>query len=198
MMNFDLSKVISSLKKGEVIVYPTDTIYGLGADIYNKDAISKVFEIKKRPKNNPLSVAVSSLNDLKNIAIVDKRVEQFVRNFLPGKLTLILNKKSIVPDFVTSGLNKIAVRIPNNPIALEIIKNFGPITATSANIHGKDTPSIVKKINMQFKKEISIYVDYGKLIGIPSTIADLSEGKIQILREGEISKKYILERLKNE
>jgi L-threonylcarbamoyladenylate synthase len=197
MDQIDLSKAISALKNGEVVVYPTDTLYGLGADIYNKDAVSKVFEIKKRSRNNPLSVAVFDLDELDKIAFVDDRVKQLVNAFLPGKLTLILNKKSSVPNYVTAGLDKIAVRIPDNLITLKLTKDFGPITATSANIHGEETPSIISKINMQFKEKIAVYIDYGKLAGKPSTIVDVTSDEIQIIREGEISKKDILDLIKN-
>ena len=114
MYKSDISKAISALKNGDIIVYPTDTLYGLGADIYNNDAVRKVFKIKKRPLNNPLSVAVSDFCELEKIAFADERTQQLVKQFLPGKLTLILKKKKNVSNIVTSGLDKGLAHLQKN------------------------------------------------------------------------------------
>ena len=197
MDNLDFSEAIDALKKGKIIVYPTDTLYGLGADIYNETAVLKVFQIKKRSFDNPLSVAVSSIDELEKIAFLNEASRRLVEAFLPGKLTLILNKKSIVPDIVTAGLEKVAVRIPNNKVALKLLSEFGPLTATSANIHDKKTPVIIKDIIMQFNKgEIGSYLDIGKVNGKPSTIVDAAEKNIKILRLGAISETEILDAIK--
>ena len=119
--------------------------------------------------------------------------------FLPGKLTIILEKKDVVSNLVTGGLKKVAVRIPDNKIALEILSRFGPITATSANIHGTETPNLINDISNQFSSEdIEVYIDDGKLEGLPSTIVDASGQDIVIIREGAIKKEEILEAIKNE
>lgn len=189
----DISKAISALKNGDIIVYPTDTLYGLGADIYNDDAVRKVFKIKKRPLNDPLSVAVSDFCELEKIAFTDDCSQKLVKQFLPGKLTLILKKKKIISNIVTGGLDKIAVRIPDNKIALELLSSFGPITATSANIHGLKTSYNINEINMQFKENVAIYLDNGRLEGRPSTIIDLTDTSIRIIRKGAIPEKDILD-----
>ena len=106
----NLSKAITALLNGRLIVYPTDTLYGLGADIFNEEAIKKVFEIKKRPLDAPLPVAVSDSEMCKKISKLDKRSEKLIDIFLPGKVTLVLEKKDIVPDIVTGGLKKVAIR----------------------------------------------------------------------------------------
>lgn len=194
----DLSEAISALYKGEIIVYPTDTLYGLGADIFNESAVKKIFRIKKRPLIIPLSIAVSSILDLEEVAYVDKRTRLIVEKFLPGKLTLILEKKDSVLDLITSNSKKVAIRIPDNKIALSLLKQFGPLTCTSANIHGKDTPTVINDINMQFtKKDVSVLLDDGEIKGKPSTIIDISTKKPKIIREGDIFKNEILEVLKN-
>jgi L-threonylcarbamoyladenylate synthase len=194
MDKLELSKAITALLNGKVIVYPTDTLYGLGADIYNDDAVRKIFEIKKRPNSIPLPVAVSDFDELKKIAFVDDKTQHLAESFLPGKLTLILNKKDCVPDVVTSKLDKVAVRIPDNKIALELLSKFGPLTVTSANIHGTKTPGIISDISMQFKDDdVAVYLDIGELDGQPSTIVDMTEKKIKIVREGAISKRDILD-----
>lgn len=192
MSNFNLTSVISALNKGEVIVYPTDTLYGLGADIYNDSAVKKIYLYKKRSFNKPLSIAVSSVEDLKTVAYVDDRIIRVAETFLPGKLTLILKKKNIISDILTSGRNDVAVRIPDNNIALKILSVFGPVTCTSANIHGIPTPNKIKDIKIQFKDKINIYIDVGELKNKPSTIVDMSGEKVMILREGAIPSKIIL------
>ena len=197
MIESDISKAIYALKNGDVIVYPTDTLYGLGADIHNDHAIRKVFRIKKRPFNDPLSVAVSDFDEVEKIAKTDERTQKLVEQFLPGKLTLILEKKSSVSDTITGGLKNIAIRIPDNKIAMEILSNFGPITATSANIHGLKTPYIINEINMQLKENVAVYLDDGKLEGEPSTIVDLTNNEVKILRKGAIPEKDVLDAISN-
>lgn len=198
MDELNLSKAIKALSQGEIIVYPTDTLYGLGADIFNDNAVRKIFEIKRRPSNDPLPVAVSNLQELEKIAYIDDKNRELVESFLPGKLALILKKKDCVSDVITGGFDKVAVRIPDNKIALKLLTDFGPITATSANIHGKKTPGIINDIKMQFKeKDVSIYLDIGKLIGEPSTIVDMAGEQIRIIREGAITKKEIMDAIKN-
>jgi L-threonylcarbamoyladenylate synthase len=194
MQELILSKALSALSKGQVIVYPTDTLYGLGADIYNKDAVKNVFKIKNRPFNFPISVAVSCIEDLEKIAYVNNKIKKIIDHFLPGKLTIILKKKKTIPSIVTSNKDNIAIRIPDNNIALELLSNFGPLTCTSANIHGKPTPTVINDIQMQFKdSNISVYIDNGKLQSKASTIIDLTFDKPIIIREGAITKKEIMD-----
>ena len=197
MIELNISRAVSALKNGDIIVYPTDTLYGLGADINNDDAVRKVFEVKKRPFNDPLSVAVSDFAELEKIADADERTRKLVKQFLPGKLTLILKKKESISDMVTGGLGKVAIRIPNNKIALEILTSFGPITATSANIHGLKTPYIINEINMQLKENVAVYLDNGRLKGQPSTIVELTDNQVKIVRKGAIPEKDISDAILN-
>jgi L-threonylcarbamoyladenylate synthase len=198
MSKQDLNKAFSALSNGELIVYPTDTIYGLGADVFNKKAVKKLFEVKKRPFNLPVSVAVSCVKDIEKIAFTDEKTRKIVDMFLPGSITIILEKKKIIPDIVTSSMDKIGIRIPDNKIALDLLSNFGPLTCTSANIHGCKTPNVISDIIMQFKPDdISVYIDDGKLEGKPSTIVDLTREKPRILRQGTISEKHIMDAIDN-
>ena len=191
-----LSKAISSLSKGRIIVYPTDTLYGLGADIFNKEAVKQVFKIKNRPLSLPISIAVSCIEDLDKIAYVDNKIKKIIDIFLPGKLTIIIKKRKSVPSIITSGKENIAIRIPNNIKALQILSDFGPLTCTSANIHGKATPTNINDIQMQFKDvDISVYINDGELKDMASTIVDLTGKKPLILREGVITKKEIMDRI---
>jgi L-threonylcarbamoyladenylate synthase len=194
MNRVDLSKAIKVLHEGGVIVYPTDTLYALGADIFNENAVRKVFEIKKRPWDNPLPVAVSSFKNIEDVAFMNKSIVRLAECFLPGALTLILNKKSSVPTVVTGGLEKVAVRIPDNKVALEILSKFGPLTVTSANIHGEKTLGLINDIKTQFNvDDVAVYLDYGELHGLPSTIVDMTMKEPKIIREGAITKSEIMD-----
>ncbi|RLF28644.1 MAG: threonylcarbamoyl-AMP synthase [Thermoplasmata archaeon] len=193
---FNLTDTVKALENGEIIVYPTDTLYALGADIYNTEAVKKVFKIKKRPFSIPLPIAVADLQWIKKIALVNNTAWKLAEHFLPGPLTLVLRKrKDTKLDIVTANQNKIAIRIPNNKIALNILSHFGPLTATSANIHGKKTPHVINEIKMQFSehRDIALYIDYGHLNSKPSTIMDLTSEKPVIIRKGVITKKNILD-----
>lgn len=194
MQRIELSKAIEALQNGDIVVYPTDTLYAFGVDIYNKDAVKKVFKVKKRPLDNPLPIAVSNLVDIEKIAFVSDIARDLAEYFLPGPLTMILNKKSVVLDVVTGGLDNVAVRIPDNDVALELLSRYGPITVTSANVHGKEVPDIISDIKMQFNSDdVAVYLDYGKLNGLPSTIVDMTAGKPRIVRDGAITKEEILD-----
>jgi L-threonylcarbamoyladenylate synthase len=193
MKKVELSNAIAALSRGDVIVYPTDTLYALGADIYNEDAVKKVFKIKRRPRNLPLPIAVSNFKEMEKIAYTNDLVKTVVEQLLPGELTVLLFKKDKVSNAITTGSNKVAVRIPGNDIALDLLSKFGPLTVTSANIHRQKTPYVINDITMQFSKDIQVYLDYGKLDGKPSTIIDLTSKDLVIVRQGSITEKEILD-----
>ncbi len=193
MKRSDLSDAIKALNNGEAVVYPTDTLYALGADIYNEGAVKKIFEIKRRPYSCPFPVAVANFDEIDKISYTNDLVKRVAKRFLPGPLTLILKKKDSVSSIVTGGLDKIAVRIPKNDVALNLLSRFGPLTATSANIHGKKTSYVIKDLKMQFSSEISVYLDDGRLDAKPSTIVDLTSKKPIIVRKGPIKKEEIME-----
>ena len=187
-----LSKALKALNEGRIVVYPTDTLYAMGSDVFNELAVKNIFKIKKRPFNIPIPIAVSNIDDIENIAYLNDNARKLIDYFLPGGLTIILNKKKCIPDIVTSNLNKIAIRIPKNDVALELLSNSGPLTVTSANVHGLKTPENIEDIKMHLNdSNIAIYMDYGNLFGKPSTIVDVSSNSLKIIREGIISKKEI-------
>ena len=192
MLKANLSKAIELLKRGDIIVYPTDTQYAFGVDIWNDDSIKKVFKIKNRPNINPLPIAVAKYDDIAKLTYNNKYVKKICDHFLPGQLTIILYKKENISNVLTAGKDKIAIRIPNNNIALELLGKFGPLTVTSANFHGKKTQSTIENIYLQFKDNINCYLDYGMLNNNPSTIVDLTFKKPTIVRQGTISLKDIL------
>lgn len=174
MHKVELSKIFDALNSEDIIVYSTDTLYALGVDVYNEKAVRKVFKIKKRSLDSPLPVVVSNLSCIEKIAYIDNTTRRLAENFLPAPLTLILNKKNIITDVVTCGLKKVAVRIPSNILALNLLSNYGPLTVTSANIHGKKVPGIISEIKLQFDvNDITLYINSGRLIDLPSTIVDI-------------------------
>ena len=191
MKKDDHLKAMTALRKGQPIIYPTDTLYALGVDIYNQSAVRKIFEIKKRPLTVPLPVAVHSVEAIDKIACMNTIAQRVCETFLPGSITIILKKKSMVPDIVTGGSHTIAVRVPNHPIAKRLLSEFGPITVTSANIHKKKTHGIIKDILKQLKTDIPVCLHDGRLEGIPSTIVDFSKTKPRIVREGSITAKEV-------
>lgn len=193
-MQNEIRKAIRLLKQGELIVYPTDTLYGLGADIFNEEAIKKVYEVKKRPFDLPLSIAIASVDEINEYAYMNEIAYKIAHEFLPGAITIILKKRKVIPDIIAK--EKIGIRIPANEIALKIAKEL-PITATSANIHGKNPPKEIKEAKEQLGDKIALYIDGGKLLGKPSTIVDVSEGKIKIIREGAIRRGEIWKIMKN-
>jgi len=194
----DIQQSIRALKQGKLIVYPTDTLYALGADIFDENAVKKVFSVKKRPLDNPLPVAVASLNQMKNIGEVTTAIKKVVNHFLPGPLTLITKKTS--SHFVGSNASKtIAVRIPNHAVALALLHEYGPLTVTSANIHGLPPQSTIIKILHQIGKEnIASVIDVGPLESYPSTIVDMTQDPFVILRKGIISKQQIRDAIDDE
>lgn len=193
MKKNDFSAAIKALNKGEPIIYPTDTLYALGADIYNETAVKKVFNIKRRPYSIPLPVAVSSIKAIETIAFMNDTARIVSERFLPGSVTIILKKKPSVPAIVTGGFDTIAIRIPHHNIALKLLSIFGPLTVTSANIHQKKTQGLIKDILQQLETSIPVCLHDGRKEGTASTIVDLSMKKPRVVREGSISEKELLD-----
>jgi L-threonylcarbamoyladenylate synthase len=181
-----LSHAVNAIQQGKLIVYPTDTLYGMGASIFKQDAITSIFQIKGRPFSLPLPIAVAHLKMLSEYVELTSLAQKLARKFLPGKLTLVCKKKPVITDLITSGNDTVAVRIPQDEIALHLI------IATSANIHSQKTPNSISEIRKLFKPEdIEVYVDGGPRNGAPSTIVDVTSHQPRILREGSISKERI-------
>lgn len=178
------------LKLGNLVAFPTETVYGLGADGLNPIAVSKIFETKKRPTFNPLILHINSMQMLNRIAwLKEKKIEKLLDKFWPGPLTIILPKKEIVPDIVTAGLETVAVRMPNNKIALQLIKELGnPIAAPSANSFGKLSPTTAEHVAKQLSEKVDIILDGGSCnVGVESTIVKITKDKNYLLRPGGIS-----------
>lgn len=195
-MEMSLEKIGTRLKKGELIIYPTDTVYGVGG-VLKEDTLKKIYEAKTRSFSSPLIALVNSLDRVDEIAIISgehrEKINKLIERFWPGGLTIILKKRENVPAIMVSNGETVGVRMPNHKLALDIIESAGGILATtSANISGEATPSSFVEISPVFKERVDIVIDGGKCpIGTASTIIDMSKSKISILREGSISKEEI-------
>jgi len=194
--NADIDGMAKILKAGGLVVYPTDTLYGLGADPFNDSAVKKVFLTKNRPFDMPLSIAVSDVRMLESVAVVNDSARRLIAKFLPGPLTILLTKKPSVSDLLSSGDNQIGIRIPAHPLALKLIKKVGPITSTSANLHSKPDPTTIDMAKKDLGSSVDLYIDCGKTKHqLGSTIVDVSEGDVEIVRAGVISKEEIVHAL---
>jgi L-threonylcarbamoyladenylate synthase len=180
-----IKKCADVIKSGGTVVFPTETVYGLGADAFNADACAKIFKAKNRPRDNPLIVHISSMEMLDKVAYIDNDLREKMVRIWPSPLTLLLKKKDTVPDIVSAGLDTVCVRFPDNRIALDLIESSGPIAAPSANISTK--PSIVDSATaiMELDGRVDIIIDAGRVkYGVESTILDCTVKPCRILRAG--------------
>ena len=189
------------IKNGGLVAFPTETVYGLGADALNESAVKKVYAAKGRPSDNPMIVHISSRDDLTKLALeITQDMELIMGAFWPGPMTMVVRKKSIVPLVTTGGLDTVAVRMPNNQIALDLITQAGvPIAAPSANISGKPSPTSAEHVIDDLEGKIdAILVGENCKVGIESTVIDMTEEIPMILRPGIITAEAFSEVLKKE
>lgn len=193
-----INKAASSLKSGKVLVYPTDTLYGLGANALDEKAVSKIFKIKKQDRNKPISVIARDIPMAKRIACIDSRVEKILRNIWPGPITIILRKKDVIPFVLTADSETVGVRIPSFRFVKDLMGSVDfPITATSANISGEKDLLNPKDILAKFldaEYSPDIFIDAGKIKNPePSTIIDLTTQTPKIVRIGVVGKDKMLD-----
>lgn len=174
--------------KGGLVVYPTETVYGLGCDPFNVEAVKRVFKVKGK-RRKPLPVLASSLNHIERIAYMSQDGKKIAEKFWPGSLTLIFPKKPVLPDVVTCNIDTVGVRIPKHKIALQLISlSNGLLIGTSANKTGEEPPRTVHEAAQKLKEEVDVFLDGGPTsLGRPSTVADFTSKKPRILREGPVS-----------
>ena len=193
-----LSEVCRDVLDGKIVVFPTETVYGLGASIYRSDALRRIFIAKNRPMDNPLIVHISKKEHLYEVAVdVSSNILKLIDVAWPGPLTLILKKSSSVPLEATAGLSTVAVRMPAHPVAEILINCTGPIAAPSANISGRPSPVTSHHILVDMFGRADMIVDAGDTIfGIESTIVDISTEPPRLLRPGAMPIEKIVELLK--
>lgn len=183
-----LDRYIQLLREGEIVAFPTETVYGLGADAWNPSAVQKVFKKKGRPSDNPLIVHVDTIPAVEQFAReVSDEARTLMHHFWPGPLTLIFKKKAEVLDLVTAGLDTVAIRWPKHPLSQELIAQAGPLVAPSANSSGRPSPTRAEHVREDFGEDFPV-IDAGKTaIGLESTVLDLSATPYRIYRPGAIS-----------
>ena len=184
----ELEKTIEVLKNGGIIIIPTDTVYGIACDIENENAIRKIFKLKERNNNKPICVLTSSVEKIKKIAYINEHENKLIKKYMPGALTIILKKKDNVSNILTSNLNTIGVRIPNDKIALKILDKLDfPLAVTSANISGDEAGIKIEDFIDYFNNKVDIIINGGKTnLKVSSTIIKVIDKKINVLREGTI------------
>lgn len=176
------------IRSGNLVAIPTETVYGLAADAFNIQAVLKTFEKKGRPVDNPLIIHINSVDQLNRIAVsIPENAFVIADAFWPGPLTLVLNKQKNVPDIVTAGTSTVAVRMPDHPLTLEMIRLSGPVTAPSANRSGRPSPTKAEHVKNDYQDSVPILNGGNCRIGIESTVLDLTDEKPVILRPGAIS-----------
>lgn len=189
------------IAEGELVAFPTETVYGLGGDALDPDASRRIYAAKGRPSDNPLIVHIADFGDMKRVAReVPEQAKKLADAFWPGPLTMIVWKSDAVPEATTGGMQTVAVRMPNHPVALELIRRSGClIAAPSANTSGRPSPTEAQHVAEDLSGKIAMILDGGPVgIGIESTIIDLTEEKPMILRPGYITPEMLSEVLQEE
>lgn len=196
-----MQEAANLIRQGELVAFPTETVYGLGADALRPEASKKIYEAKGRPSDNPLIVHICKFEELERIAKeVPQQARRLAEAFWPGPLTMVVWKNKSVPYETTGGMETVAVRMPNHPVALALIEESGClIAAPSANTSGKPSPTEAAHVAVDMEGRIPMILDGGMVgIGIESTIVDLTEEKPMILRPGYITKEMLEEVLLEE
>lgn len=197
----EIAECARILVNGGVGIFPTETVYGIGANGLNSKSVKKIFNVKERPYNKPINLLVSDKDMIKSVAKNITELEwKIIDNFFPGPITIILKRKKCVPDIVVSGGDTVGIRMPEESITLELIKEAGvPLATPSANITGKKSGTNYDEIIKDFDKKVDFFIDSGpSRIGKPSTIVKVVDGEIVILRQGNITKEEILKKLNDE
>ncbi|MFC5971722.1 L-threonylcarbamoyladenylate synthase [Halomarina salina] len=173
-----LDRAADACRRGECVVYPTETVYGLGADALDPEAVERVFELKGRDRDKPVSLAVSEAGDLDDHVRLSERERAFAEAFLPGPVTLVAERRDAVPDVLTGGRDRVGVRVPDHEVALALLRRAGtPLTATSANRSGAGSARRVAEVDSSIR-DACVVLDAGETPGGGSTVVDVATGTI--------------------
>ena len=188
-----MDKIENILAAGGAVVLPTETVYGLFAQALNEEAVERVYELKRRPRDKALNLNVASLEEIYAFSKNQPTyLNQLYQAFLPGPLTIILQANDQVPTWINSGMDTVGFRIPKHSVTLDLIRKYGPLIGPSANLSGKVSGTSFQQIVMDFQEQVSGVEDDAALTGQDSTILDLSGEKARILRQGAITREDIL------
>ncbi|MBQ9419486.1 MAG: threonylcarbamoyl-AMP synthase, partial [Synergistaceae bacterium] len=191
-----ISQAAKIIRDGGLVAFPTETVYGLGADALNPEAVKKIYEAKGRPSDNPLILHVSNVEQVNELVFVNEAAEKLMADFWPAPLTLVMKAKNIIPSITRGGLDTAAIRMPNNPIALALIEAAQtPIAAPSANLSGRPSPTDFESVLHDMNGKIEMILDGGGVeVGIESTVIDITNPeKILMLRPGGMSREILEE-----
>lgn len=180
-----IRQVVGCLQQGGVIIYPTDTTYGIGCDIFNRKGVKKIFQIKKRDSRKPFSFICSDLAEISNYAQVSNFAFKIMKRHLPGAYTFVLDATKIVPDSLSTKQKTVGVRIPDNAICQAIVRELGhPLVTTSANVSGQVTPQDPRDIDEQMGRLVDFVIDGGISMDEASTVISLVNDQIEVIRQG--------------
>lgn len=184
----ELEEIVTVLDQDGLIVFPTDTVYGLACNCYSKKGIEKIFQVKKRDHKKPINVLTDSLEKIKEIAYVSAKEEELIEKYMPGALTVILDKKENIPGILTAELNTVGVRIPKDDIALEILRRVPyPLATTSVNESGESAGIQLSDFQELLEGKVEIMIDGGpSKLQVASTIIRVENNQIKVLREGSL------------
>jgi len=189
-----ITAAVAVLKKGGLVAFPTDTVFGLGALADNVEAIKRIYEVKQRPASQAMPLLLSSLDEVDSVAMeVSETARRLMRRFWPGGLTLVVKKAAWLPDVITAGGSSVAIRVPDHPVPLALIRQVGkPLVGTSANRSGEDSPITVEEVFSQLGGKIDMIIDDGTPV-LPgeSTILDVTVDPPRIIRQGVVSRSEI-------
>ncbi|ELY59517.1 Sua5/YciO/YrdC/YwlC family protein [Natronococcus amylolyticus DSM 10524] len=175
----ELESAATAIRAGELVVYPTETVYGLGANAVDSDAVERVFEAKGRDRSKPVSMAVPSAPSALDYVRATDREREFMARFLPGPVTVLCRRREVVPDELTAGEDRVGVRVPDHDLALRLCERAGtPITSTSANISGSGSVRRIDDLETSIREAVAVTIDGGETAGTESTVVDVSSGTI--------------------
>ncbi len=182
-----IKRAAEILRRGGLVAFPTETVYGLGCDAFNESAVRRVFEVKRRPPSKPLIIGVADRDEVYELAEVNSVGEKLMKLFFPGPLTLVFRKKDVIPDVVTGGSEKVAVRMPDHEIPLKLIETLRkPVVVPSANITGRPSPTDYTHVVEDLGDRIDAVITGECRVGIESTIVDVTVSPAKILRVGAV------------
>jgi L-threonylcarbamoyladenylate synthase len=184
MRRVTVEEAADLIEKGGVVVYPTETVYGVGADAFNEDAVNRVYDVKGRPHERPVSVAVADVSDIDTVARLNDEARRFVEQLLPGPVTPLVPRRDDVPDVVTAGADLVGVRVPDDTVARRLLRETGPLTSTSANVSGEPSATRVEELG-EFGDRVDGVIDDGpreSTGGEGSTVVDTTTW--EVVREG--------------
>lgn len=188
-----IDQVVNLVNDSQIVAFPTETVFGLGVKFGSYQALNKLYKVKQRDRGKAISMMISKAEDIEKYAYVTEDAKKLIAAFMPGMITIILKKRPFIDDYFTASLETIGIRIPDDSFVLSLLAKTGPMLVTSANYSGEESLVDDKAVMKIFKGKIPLIVRGESISKKASTIIDLSKGKVEILRVGDISKEQIME-----